>query len=154
MHDLGKGTTPKDILPRHLGHEERGVDLVKTLCRRIKVPNDCRDLAVIAARFHGKAHRAVEMRPDTIMRMLQDTDALRQPQRFEDFLLACECDARGRTGFESRAYPQANRLRLALRAAQAVDAGAVAARQSTPDAIRDAVYQARLVAVERALLQA
>ncbi len=154
VHDLGKGTTPRDILPRHLAHEERGVDLVKTLCRRVKIPNDCRDLGVIAARFHGKAHRAAEMRPDTILRLLQDTDALRQPQRFEAFLLACECDARGRTGFASRAYPQADRLRLALRAAQAVDAGAIAARQSTPDAIRDAVHQARLIAVKQVLLQA
>jgi tRNA nucleotidyltransferase (CCA-adding enzyme) len=152
-HDLGKGTTPADMLPRHIGHEERGVELVRELCRRIKVPNDCRDLAVIAARFHGKAHRAEEMRPDTIMRLLQDTDALRQPQRFEDFLLACECDARGRTGFETRDYPQAERLRVALCAAQDVDAGAIAKKYAAPEAIRDAVYQARLAAVQQALLQ-
>ncbi len=150
-HDLGKGTTPADLLPRHIGHEERGVDLVKALCQRIKVPNDCRDLAMIAARFHGKAHRAEEMRPDTIMRLLQDTDALRQPQRFEDFLLVCECDARGRTGFEARDYPQAGRLRVALKAAQDVDAGEIAKKQAAPEAIRDAVYQARLVAVQQVL---
>lgn len=153
MHDLGKGATPVDILPRHIGHEERGVELVKALCRRIKVPNDCRDLAVISARFHGKAHRAQEMRADTIMRLLQDTDALRQPQRFDEFIQACECDARGRTGFETRDYPQAEFLRLALRAAQGVDAGAVASQHATPDAIRDAVYRARLEAVELALTQ-
>ncbi len=152
MHDLGKGTTPEDLLPRHHGHEERGGELVKILCKRIKVPNDCRDLAIIAARFHGKAHRAEELRPDTVMRLLQDTDAFRQPERFEDFLLTCECDARGRTGFEFIDYPQAERLRGALKAAQAVDAGAVAGQQSSPDAIREAVYQARLRAVELALL--
>jgi tRNA nucleotidyltransferase (CCA-adding enzyme) len=153
MHDLGKGTTPADLLPRHIGHEERGAELVKAVCSRIKVPNDCRDLAVIAARFHGKAHRAQEMRADTIMRLLQDTDALRQPQRFEAFIQACECDARGRTGFEVRDYPQADYLRLALRVAQGVDAGAIANKYAAPEAIRDAVYQARLAAVQLALLK-
>lgn len=151
MHDLGKGTTPQHMLPRHIGHEERGIDLVKTLCQRIKAPNDCRDLAVITTRFHGKAHRAEEMRPDTIMRLLQDTDALRHPQRFENFLLACESDARGRTGLEHQAYPQADLLRKALKAAQSVDAGAIAIQHDSPDAIRDAVFQARLDAVRKFL---
>jgi tRNA nucleotidyltransferase (CCA-adding enzyme) len=149
-HDLGKGTTPANVLPRHIGHEERSVNLVKALCKRIKVPNDCRDLALIVAKFHGKVHRVEEMRPDTVMRLLQDTDAMRQPQRFEAFLLACECDSRGRTGFETRPYPQADKLRRALRAALSVDAGAIAAGHFTPDAIRDAVYQARLEAVRLA----
>jgi tRNA nucleotidyltransferase (CCA-adding enzyme) len=149
-HDLGKGTTPADVLPRHIGHEERSVNLVKAMCKRIKVPNDCRDLALIVAKFHGKVHRVEEMRPDTVMRLLQDTDAIRQPQRFESFLLACECDSRGRTGFEERPYPQAEHLRCALRAAMSVDAGAIAAGHFTPDAIRDAVYQARLEAVKQA----
>ncbi len=147
VHDLGKGTTPKDILPRHHGHEERGVNLVNALCRRLRVPNDSRDLAIITARFHGKVHRAMEMRPDTLLHLLMDTDALRQPQRFEDFLLACECDVRGRTGFETKPYPQADHLRKILRAAQGVDAGAIAAQHSTPDAIREAIYRARLAAV-------
>jgi len=148
-HDLGKGTTPADILPRHIGHEERSVNLVKALCKRIKVPNDCRDLALIVARFHGKVHRVEEMRPETVMRLLQDTDALRQPERFENFLLACECDSRGRTGFEARPYPQAGFLRKALRAAQSVDAGKIAAGHCTPEAIREAVYAARLEALKR-----
>src|SRR3990167_1919278 len=139
-HDLGKGTTPADILPRHIGHEERSVNLVKALCKRIKVPNDSRDLALIVARFHGKMHRVEEMHPDTVMRLLQDTDAIRQPGRFESFLLTCECDSRGRTGFESRPFPQADKLRRALRAAQLVDAGAIAAGHFTPEGIRDAVY--------------
>jgi tRNA nucleotidyltransferase (CCA-adding enzyme) len=90
------------------------------------------------------------MRPDKVMRLLQDTDAMRQPQRFEAFLLACECDSRGRTGFETRPYPQADRLRRALRAALSVDAGAIAAGHFTPEGIRDAVYKARLEAVRLA----
>ncbi|HEY3326271.1 MAG TPA: multifunctional CCA addition/repair protein [Novimethylophilus sp.] len=147
-HDLGKGTTPKDILPRHIGHEERSVNLVKALCKRIKVPNDCRDLALIVARFHGKVHRVEEMRPDTVMRLLQDTDAMRQPERFEAFLRACECDSRGRTGFETRPYPQADYLRKALRAAQSVDAGKIAVGHFTPEAIKGAVFEARLEAVK------
>lgn len=150
-HDLGKGTTAAHVLPRHIGHEERGVGLVKALCQRLRVPNDCRDLAVIAARFHGKVHRALEMRPDTMLDLLHDTDALRQPQRFGQLLLACECDARGRTGFEDKPYPQADHLRLVLRAATSIDAGAVAGQQSAPEKIREAVYQARLRAVKAAL---
>lgn len=150
-HDLGKGTTPAHILPSHIGHEERSISLVKNLCQRLRVPNDCRDLAVIVARFHGKMHRALEMRPDTLLELLHDTDALRQRQRFEQFLLACECDSRGRTGYENKSYPQADRLRVVLRAASAVDAGAVARQHDSPTAIREAVYQARLAAVNSAI---
>ena len=150
-HDLGKGTTPAHVLPRHIGHEERSVGLVKSLCQRLRVPNDCRDLAVITARFHGKVHRAQEMRPDTLLDLLHDTDAIRQPDRFEQCLLACECDARGRTGFEDRPYPQADYLRGVLQAAMSIDAGAVASAQPTPDKIRVAVYAARLDAVRQAL---
>lgn len=148
MHDLGKGTTAEQVLPRHIGHEERSASLVKTLCQRLRVPNDCRDLAVVVARFHGKMHRTLEMRPDTLLDLLHDTDALRQPERFEQFLLACECDSRGRAGFESKPYPQADVLRGVLQAALAVDAGAVACQYDEPDKIRDAVYQARLEAVK------
>ena len=151
MHDLGKGTTPIDILPRHIGHEERSVNLVKSLCQRLRVPNDSRDLAVIVARLHGKMHRAMEMRPDTLLNLLHDTDALRQPERFEQFLLACECDSRGRTGFENKPYPQADQMRLVLQAATSVDAGAAARLHSTPDKIREAVYLARLAAVKSQL---
>lgn len=146
-HDLGKGTTPVEVLPRHIGHEDRSVGLVKTLSQRLRVPNDCRDLAVIVAKFHGKMHRVLDMRPDTLLNLLHDTDALRQPQRFEQFLLACECDARGRTGFDSKPYPQADYLRRVFQAASTVDAGAVARLQTTPEQIRVAVYEARLAAV-------
>lgn len=150
-HDLGKGTTPKDILPRHIGHEERSVHLLRDVCKRLRVPNDCRELAHIVARYHGKAHRAEEMRPDTLVRLLQDTDAFRQPERFREFLRACECDSRGRTGFENRPYPQAGRLLQVLEAAMGVDAGAVARQFSEPEQIREKVYEARVDAVKAAL---
>ena len=150
-HDLGKGTTPAEILPRHIGHEQRSVTLVRALCKRLRVPNDCRDLAVIVAGFHGKACRVLEMRPETVMHLLQDTDALRQPQRFEAFLQACESDARGRTGFESAPYPQADHLRCALLAALSVDAGGIARQHDAPEKIRQAVFTARAKAVVEGL---
>ncbi len=146
-HDLGKGTTPKEILPRHIGHEQRSVELVKVLCRRLRVPNDCRDLAVVVAGLHGKAYRAFEMRPATVLQLLHDADALRQPQRFEDFLRACECDLRGRTGLEDTAFPEADYLRAALTAALAVDAGSIARGCDDAERIRAAVFAARTAAV-------
>ncbi|HEY7987257.1 MAG TPA: multifunctional CCA addition/repair protein [Methylophilaceae bacterium] len=147
-HDLGKGTTPADALPRHIGHEERSVNLLKRLCPRLKVPNDCRDLALMVAKLHGKVHRALEMRPETLLQLIQDTDAIRQPGRFNDFLLACECDSRGRLGMESKPYPQAERLQQVLKSAQSIDAGAIAGQFDHPEKIREAVYQARLEAVK------
>jgi tRNA nucleotidyltransferase (CCA-adding enzyme) len=150
-HDLGKGTTPQDILPRHIGHEERSVHLLRNVCNRLRVPNDCRELAHIVAKYHGKVHRAEEMRPDTLVRLLQDTDAIRQPERFREFLRACESDSRGRTGFENRPYPQAERLLKVLDAATSVDAGAVAKQFSEPEQIRQKVYEARVEAVKTAL---
>jgi tRNA nucleotidyltransferase (CCA-adding enzyme) len=146
-HDLGKGTTPTDVLPRHIGHEERSVNLLKEVCKRIKVPNDCAALAHIVAKFHGKVHAVFDMRPGTIVQFLYDTDALRQPERFEEFLRACECDFRGRLGYDNKPFPVANRLRDCLMAAQKVDAGAVAALHSTPHAIKEAVFQARVEAI-------
>lgn len=146
-HDLGKGTTPKEILPRHTGHEERGVGLVKGLCKRLRVPNDCRDLGVITAYYHGKAYRALEMRPDTVVQFLHDTDALRQPERFAAFLQACESDVRGRPGYETRAFPEADYLKRALTIAIEVDAGAIAKNIDQPERIREAVFSARVAAV-------
>jgi tRNA nucleotidyltransferase (CCA-adding enzyme) len=147
MHDLGKGATPQEMLPRHIGHEQRGVALVRDVCMRLRVPNECRDLALSVTKLHGKVCRALEMRPDTVLQLLHEVDALRQPQRFEAFLLACECDARGRTGFEDAPFPQADYLRRALAAAAAVDAGAVARQYDSPEKIRAAVFQAREKAV-------
>mgnify|MGYP000291181688 FL=1 len=151
MHDLGKGTTPKDLLPRHIGHEQRSVDLLQVLCKRLRVPNDCKELAHIVAKFHGKVHQLEEMRPETLLQFLVETDAIRQPQRFGDFLLACECDIRGRTGYETQTFEKADLLLSLLKAASEVDAGAVAKLQDTPDKIKQAVYEARLNALEQAL---
>jgi tRNA nucleotidyltransferase (CCA-adding enzyme) len=151
-HDLGKGTTPADVLPRHIGHEARSVDLVKPLCERLRVPNECRDLAVTVAREHGNMHRVMEMGPAALVRLLERCDALRKPARFAELLQACESDARGRLGFETRDYPQAERLRVALAAALGVDAGAVAkACAAEPAKIKDAVHQARVEAVAAVL---
>ncbi len=148
VHDLGKGATPPAEWPRHIGHEERGVQLVQEACRRLRVPNDCRELAVVTVRWHGDAHRAMEMRSSTVLKLLQATDALRQPVRFAEFLRACESDYRGRPGYEDRPYRQAERLDAALRAALAVDAGAVARQCSEPRDIKQRVYEARLQAVK------
>jgi len=148
-HDLGKGTTPTDMLPRHIGHEARSVKLVRELCKRVKIPNDCRDLGLIVANLHGKVHRAQELRPDTLLQLLHDADAIRQPQRFEAFLRACESDACGRLGFEDKPYPQADYLRQALAAAMSVDAGEIAGKQANPDKIRQAVFDARVEAIRQ-----
>ncbi|MEQ5840195.1 multifunctional CCA addition/repair protein [Paraburkholderia acidicola] len=151
-HDLGKATTPANVLPRHIGHEGRSVDLLKLLCERLRVPNECRDLAVLVAREHGNIHRVMELGAAALVRLFERSDALRKPGRFAEALQACEADARGRLGFEAREYPQAERLRVALVAARAVDAGAVAkAHEDKPAQIKDAVHRERVRAVEAAL---
>ena len=120
VHDLGKADTPRDKWPRHAGHEVQSVQRVQQLCARLRIPNDYRDLAVLVARHHGVVHRAFELRAATVLDLFTHTDALRRPERFEQFLLACESDARGRKGLEQRAYPQAVWLRAALSAAAAI----------------------------------
>jgi tRNA nucleotidyltransferase (CCA-adding enzyme) len=120
-HDFGKATTPAGLLPRHYGHEERSVLILERFCERLPVPNRFRELAVHVARHHGTVHRAAELRAQTAFKLIEAVDALRQPERFEEFLTACEADARGRTGLTERPYPQAARLRAALAAARAVD---------------------------------
>lgn len=147
-HDLGKGTTPREEWPRHIAHEERSFELIKPLCQRLRVPNDCRDVALVTARFHGLAHRALELRPQTLLKLLQETDALRQPQRFEQFLQACAADACGRTGFENCPFEQQEFLLQALKAAGEIDAGAVASQCDDPAAIKERVAQARLEAIK------
>ncbi len=144
-HDLGKGNTPKSRLPSHPGHEARGCKLIRGLVERMPVPNECRDLALLVAEFHTHCHRALELRPRTILEVLEKTDAFRRPGRFERFLQSCEADARGRAGLERRRYPQANYLRRAFAAAAAVDAGAIAQQyegRKIPTAIRRARKQA------------
>jgi len=145
-HDLGKGATPPELWPRHLGHEAKSVVQVRALSERIRVPADCRDLAVAVARDHGNVHRALELRPGTVVELLERVDAFRRPERFEEFLQACECDFRGRPGYEDKAFPAPDYLRQALMAAQAIDAAEVA-RRAIPAGIREAIFQARTAAV-------
>jgi tRNA nucleotidyltransferase (CCA-adding enzyme) len=151
MHDLGKGTTPKEILPRHIGHEERGVHLVKDVCKRLRVPNDCKALAVMVAKFHGKLYQSLEMRPSTLLEFLIQLDAIRQPERFNEFLQACEADSRGRTGLESCPTLAADLMRKVLRVASSVDAGAIASKQSNVEKIKTAIFEARVEAIKRVL---
>jgi tRNA nucleotidyltransferase (CCA-adding enzyme) len=122
LHDLGKGATPQSEWPRHIRHEQRGIKLVEQACQRLRAPRRHTDLARAACLYHTHCHRALELRGKTVLKLLNATDALRRPDRFEAFLLACEADARGRLGFEHRDYPQANYLRQALGAAQGVSA--------------------------------
>jgi len=155
-HDLGKATTPEHVLPRHIGHEGRSVDLLKPLCDRLRVPNECRDLAVLVAREHGNMHRVMEMGAAALVRMLERCDALRKPARFAEALQACEADLRGRLGWEKAPYPQAERLRKALVAARGVDAGAIAREcgaggSGGAEKIKEAVHRARVKAAEGAL---
>jgi tRNA nucleotidyltransferase (CCA-adding enzyme) len=154
-HDLGKGTTPADVLPRHIGHEMRSEKLVRALCDRWKVPTECRELAEVVAREHGNVHRSEELNAAAVLRLLERCDALRRAERFEEALLACECDARGRAGKEEEPYPQRPRLAAALRAALSVDtapvAEAAAARGLAGPAIGEAVREARVRAVAAAI---
>jgi tRNA nucleotidyltransferase (CCA-adding enzyme) len=120
VHDLGKGTTPHDEWPRHRGHEERSVSLIEALGRRLRLPGEYRDLAVIVARYHGIVHRAFELKPTTILEFLERADAFRRPERFAQALLACEADSRGRTGLENIPYPQREYLQAARDAAAAI----------------------------------
>jgi len=151
-HDLGKAATPRLLLPRHHGHEHRSVEILEALCERLPVPNRFRDLAMLVARFHGLVHRAIELKPETVVKLLLDVDGLRQPERFEDFLLACEADARGRKGLEQRPYPQADRLRKALRAARAVDGGRLQAELKLEGGKLGEALRAERVKAVRAIL--
>ena len=150
-HDLGKGTTPADILPRHIGHEERSARLLKGVCQRLRVPVDCREIADVVAREHGNIHRSGEFSPAALVRLLERCDAFRKPRRFADILLACECDARGRLGLEDSAYPQRPRLLQALAAAQSVATDQVAtealAAGESGAGIGEWIQRARVAAV-------
>jgi len=145
-HDLGKGATPPELWPQHHGHEARSVERVRGLSERICVPADCRDLAVAVARDHGNVQRALELRPGTLVELLDRVDAFRRPRRFEEFLQACECDFRGRPGYPDKPFPAPDYLRQALQAAQAIDAAEVV-RSADPARIREAIFQARTAAV-------
>ena len=127
-HDLGKGTTPADILPRHIGHEQRSVKLLQSICERWRVPVECKELAEVVAREHGNIHQSLEFGAEALLRLLVRCDALRRPARFAQALVACECDARGRLGFTEKPYPQRPRLLKAFEAAQSVDSAAISAQ--------------------------
>ncbi len=162
-HDLGKGNTPADVLPRHIGHEMRSVKLLLKLCQRWRVPRDCKELAEVVAREHGHVHRCADLSASATLRLLERCDAIRRPARFAEFLLACECDARGRLHFEEAPYPQAGRLQGALDAALAVATAPIAARVTQEvrlhsgdparlgPAIAQAIEHARSEAIARAL---
>jgi tRNA nucleotidyltransferase (CCA-adding enzyme) len=156
MHDLGKGATPEEHWPKHHGHEGMGPRLITELSRRLRVPTDCRDLAVMTAREHGNVSRALELRPNTIVTLFERCDAFRKPDRFAQMLLASECDARGR-GHEThemryRDYPQGPYLLRALDAARAVNAGEIAGRYTdNKEKIPEAIHAARVSAVKAAL---
>ena len=154
-HDLGKGTTPAEILPKHTGHEERSARLLRDLANRLRVPNDCRELADVVAREHGNIHRSSGFGAAALVRLLERCDALRKPERFGQVLLACECDARGRGGMQEQPYPQRPRLLAALAAAQTVATHSIAADAQVAGLdgprIGEMIQQARIAAVERSL---
>ncbi len=151
VHDLGKGTTPESEWPKHHGHEQRGRKLVQQLCKRLRVPNDLRDLALAVTQYHGHYHRADEMRPDTIVKMFEGIDAFRRPERFEDFLITCEADQRGRSGFEDETFAQGGTLRTAFSAAQSVKSDEIIADGFEGSAIRNELQKRRAQAVKNSL---
>jgi tRNA nucleotidyltransferase (CCA-adding enzyme) len=156
FHDLGKGTTPADVLPRHIGHEGRSVKLLQKVCERLRVPTDCKELAEVVAREHGNIHRSGDLNAEALMRLLERCDAIRQPERFARVLQACECDARGRLGFDDAAYPQAGRLLQAQQAALSVETAPIAEEAAAQGLkgpqIGAQIAQARIKAIALAAL--
>ncbi len=148
-HDLGKGVTPADILPSHYGHEIQSKRLVTQLCDRLRVPNRFRELAEHVAEYHGHIHKARELRPQTILKVLEATDAFRKPERFAQLLLACEADAKGKLGFEEQPYPQADIFRKALHACQQVDVQAIVRAGFKGIQIREETHRQRVHAIQQ-----
>ncbi len=151
VHDLGKGTTPKEKLPSHHGHEERGVKLIKALCKRYQVPNQYRELAIQVSRHHLACHLIDEMRAETILKKLESMDAFRRPERFKKFLLCCEADARGRTGFEDRAYPQVDYFQKSLDAANEINTESLRQQGLEGKAMAEAIRNERINLISVAL---
>jgi tRNA nucleotidyltransferase (CCA-adding enzyme) len=147
VHDLGKGATPPAEWPSHRGHEERSVALIESLAARLRIPGDYRELALIVARYHGIVHRAFELKPKTVVNFLEHSDAIRRPERFAQALLACEADSRGRSGWETRPYPQRDYLLAAREAAASIkpSASEIAARSGAR--IAEQLHRRRLEAV-------
>lgn len=149
VHDLGKATTDKKLLPAHHGHEQRSIKLVKKMAQRLPIPNAFRDLALLVAEFHGHCHQAFELKASTVLRLLQKNDAFRRPERFEKFLVTCEADARGRSGFEDREYPQADYLRGALRCLSGISARDFTQDDLIGAEIGAAIEKARVAALKK-----
>ena len=153
LHDLGKGLTPADVLPRHLGHEARGVDLVEAVCGRLRPPAECRELARLVTRFHGDIRRGRELRAATMVKLLEHADAFRRPERFWRLLDACACDFHGRLGWQEKPMPEPELFLRVLAAARAVDAGAIARACEAPARIPERIHAARVHAVESVLVE-
>ena len=152
LHDLGKGTTPQAEWPRHIGHEQRSAKLLKQVCERLRIPVECKELSDVVAREHGNIHRSQELNAAALMRLLERCDAIRKPERWPDILLACECDARGRLGFENTPYAPAHRLREVLRAAMSVTTSDIAAQAQkqglSGPAVGEKIHEARVCAID------
>ena len=146
-HDLGKGTTPEEILPSHRGHEERGARIIERLCRRLRTPKAWREMAVLVAKYHTHVHRSRELKPSTLLRTLEALDAFRRPERFADILLVCEADARGRKGLEDRPYPQRDYMLGAQRVAAAVEVGPLLQQGLEGKALATALERQRIAAL-------
>ena len=151
VHDLGKGLTPKEQWPHHPGHEQLGLTLIEGLCERYRIPNDYRELARLVARYHGHCHRVQELRSSTLLKTLKALDAFRRPERFAQFLAACEADARGRTGFEESPYPQAALFQNALEAANRVNTRELIERGFSGAALGQELERSRLQAIAQLL---
>ena len=148
LHDLGKGLTPEDEWPRHIAHEHRGLKLIKAVNQRFKAPRDCQELALLVGEYHTHGHRALELKASTLLELLQRFDVYRRPQRFEEFIAACEMDARGRLGLEDRDYPQAAYLRGAADAARAVAVQPLVEKGFTGQGLGEAIKRERLNALK------
>lgn len=148
VHDLGKALTPDEELPAHIGHETTGLGPVREVSRRLKVPNDCRELALLVCQFHLKVHRVQEMKPATVLKLIEQLDGFRRPERFEQVLVACKADKRGRTGRESQDYPQAEYLVRARDAATAVSAKDLVAAGLVGDKLAEELRRHRIEAIK------
>ncbi|MFF3701145.1 MULTISPECIES: multifunctional CCA addition/repair protein [Pseudomonas] len=148
LHDLGKGLTPEEEWPRHIAHEHRGLKAIKAVNQRFKVPRDCQELALLVGEYHTHGHRALELKASTLLELLQRFDVYRRPQRFEEFIAACEMDARGRLGLEERDYPQAAYLRGAADAARAVAVQPLVEKGFTGQGLGEAIKRERLNALK------
>ena len=151
VHDLGKGTTPKNEWPKHIAHESRGVPIVEALCQRYRIPNDYRELAILVTKYHLHYHRAAELKAKTFLKTLESLDAFRRSERFELFLLACEADSRGRTGYENLHFEQPTIYRNALKAALSVNAKEFIDNGLQGQDIKDAIAQKRITELKKAI---